>query len=94
MSDLAKGEYQMQLKNAYLLIGMVHNIPVKEMLEDISKAEVMGPLLDPTLWISNRQKMAEDKSVLEALLPVWKIAETIKSKTQAESVHPDPDGIQ
>ena len=45
-----------------------HDLP--KLLQAIERAEVMGPLLDPTLWRAKSKAMAEDRAAIEAAIPL------------------------
>lgn len=58
----------------------MHDIPA--LLEDIERAETVAPFLDPTLFLKKGKAMREDKSMLEAALPLWKLAEELKGRNK------------
>lgn len=46
-------------------------------LRDISTADTLGPMVDPTLWRDKHKAMYEDREVLEAALPLWKLGQRL-----------------
>jgi hypothetical protein len=70
------GEYQQTLLIVAFMMASLRSIDVPAAIEAIGKAETVGPVLDPTLYRANGQKMAEDKAMLEAALPLWRLANT------------------
>lgn len=60
-------------------------IDVPDMLRRIENAEAVGPILDPTLYRAQSQKMAEDKELLEAALPLWRMAQKMIAKAEGKS---------
>lgn len=56
------------------LIG--HDLP--DILAQIDKAETIGPFLDPTLYRQKAKAMEEDKQMLEAALPLWKMGKKLE----------------
>ncbi|MGH9462021.1 MAG: hypothetical protein ACRD1X_12430 [Vicinamibacteria bacterium] len=60
-------------------------VDVPDLLNRISRAETLGPLLDPTLWIRNHQAMEEDKELLEAALPLYNLAKMLQERALARA---------
>jgi hypothetical protein len=58
-------------------------IDIPQMLADIERADTLGPLLDPTLWMNKSEAMNQDRELLKAALPLWKLAK----KREAENGH-------
>lgn len=50
---------------------------LNDILNAIVRAETIGPMIDPTLWINKSQAMSEDKEVIKSALPLWKMARTL-----------------
>lgn len=44
----------------------MHDLP--KLIRDIDRADAVGPLLNPTLWIQKNQAMKQDRAVLAAAL--------------------------
>lgn len=87
---MSQTEYEMNLRLAYSQAGILAIIPIPDMINAINRAESVGPFLDPTLFMKNMDKMREDKKLLEALLPIWKLINKIKleSSTKASNIAP------
>lgn len=51
-----------------MMILSIHDI--EGIIKDIDRADVIGPFLDPTLWMNKNKSMMEDKEVFEAALPL------------------------
>jgi hypothetical protein len=49
---------------------MVSTLPLDEYLAAINRAEVTGPILDPTLWQKGHEKMEQVKRLAEAVAHV------------------------
>ena len=64
---MTREEYELTLRQAYLVAQMLRRVDVRGALDVISRAESIGPILDPTLWMRNSQKMHEDKAVVGIL---------------------------
>jgi hypothetical protein len=78
-----KEEYQMALQGVYLVAGMLTEFDIHTMLASIKRAEVMGPIIDPTLWIEKERKMREDKELLQAAMPLHQFGLMVQ-KVQAD----------
>jgi len=61
-------EYQSAVRTCALVAQMLAQHDIPQLLRDIGRADLVGPLLDPTLWLAKHQAMLEDKSLLEAAL--------------------------
>ena len=60
-------EYRGNLVAAYALVGALRSIDLAAMLDAISHAEALGPVLDPTLFREKGQALKEDKAVIAIL---------------------------
>lgn len=56
----------------------LHDLP--GILAAIERTEALGPLLDPTLYRDRSRAMWDDKEMLEAAMPLWRLAERLKEK--------------
>lgn len=66
-SKLSNSEYTQNLHLAWLLSSQLLGMPVDSMLAQARTADALGPILDPTSWRQNGQKLQEDIEMLEAL---------------------------
>lgn len=82
-----EARYQDTVMSCAMAAKMVIGFDIPKLLEDIEKAEIMGPMLDPTLYREKGKAMAEDKRILEAALPLWRIGKEME-KRQTEGVKP------
>lgn len=57
-----------------------HDLPA--LLAAISHAEIFGPMTDPTLYREKSQAMSEDKQILEAALPLWKLGRRLAERKE------------
>lgn len=78
-------EYQATVRSCALVGSMLAQYDLPELLQAIDRADTVGPMLDPTLWIKKHGAMDEDKRLLEAALPLWRWA-----KEQQELVAKEP----
>lgn len=71
-------EYQNAIKSVVLCSNMIAEHDLSKLLADIEFADSFGPILDPTLWREKHRAMLEDKKILEAALPLWRLAQAMK----------------
>ena len=83
----SQAEYQNTVMTCAMAARIMLALDIPKILEDIEKAEALGPMLDPTLYREKGQAMSEDKRILEAALPLWRICKKME-KRQAEGVKP------
>lgn len=67
-SVMTKEEYQASVAACYTCAAMLAQFDLREVLQRIETADVVGPILDPTLWMQNSDKMQEDKTAVKAAL--------------------------
>lgn len=60
--------YREALIGAYTLANLIRQSDVTELLAMIEHAGAFGPILDPTAWRANIDRLREDKSVIEILV--------------------------
>lgn len=66
--------YQSDLRLVAVAAAAISRIDIPGHLQHIERAEAVGPLIDPTLYRDKAEAMEEDKSLLEAALPLWRFA--------------------
>lgn len=59
--------YRRVMLRCYDALFLVASLPLDELQELQSKADSLGPILDPTAWRNNRDRAIEDQSVVRAL---------------------------
>lgn len=72
----------MMILNAARIVSLVD---VPDLLERIERADAVGGLIDPTLYREKHGAMMEDKQVLEAALPLWRLARDLAARAQART---------
>lgn len=75
-------EYQVTVGEVMLMAERLAQLGIPELLAAIERAEAMGPILDPTLWVAKNRAMQEDKELLLAALPLRNIAEVLHEKNK------------
>lgn len=80
-------EYAQAQSQITLLSIMVSQLPLDEMLEQISLTEARAPFLDPTLWIKGADKLAEVKALVRAAIPLKReVLRQIKAEGAARAL--------
>jgi hypothetical protein len=78
MSDAAKVlEYQQAVRTAVFAARMLQPHDLAGLIQAIDRADALGPLLDPTAWRERHQAMLEDREILEAALPLWRLGQRL-----------------
>jgi hypothetical protein len=77
-------EYQNTLRVCAMLSGLVGEHDIPKMLEMIERADSIGGMIDPTLYREKHGAMMEDKELLEAALPLWRIAKKFQERLQGK----------
>lgn len=70
--------YQAGLKIIIGQMSVISMIDVPGNLREIERAHSLGPILNPTLYRDNAEKMEEDKQIWLAALPLWNLAQKMK----------------
>lgn len=70
-------EYQAAVKSCVVACKLISAFDLPGMLTSIDRADSIGPLIDPTLWIKNSKAMREDREIIEAALPLWSLKEKL-----------------
>jgi len=56
----------------------LHDLP--RILEGMERAEAVGPLFNPTLYIEKEQAMREDKELVQAAMPLYRLARQLQTE--------------
>lgn len=83
-------EYQDALRACYICAQILRQHDLPQILNMMSRADSIGVMIDPTLWMQNHDKMEEDKTVVNAAMPLFRIAKQIEA-INAESVEANND---
>ena len=70
-------DYQDAIRACVMVGAMVSQYDLPEILAAISRAETIGPLVDPVLYIRKRKAMEQDKQLVEAALPLWRFTKEL-----------------
>ena len=81
------GEYREGLLLTYALAtGLARAVDVPAMLAAIEYSEAVAPIIDPTLYRDNAGCMGEDKAVLQAALPLWRLGKKVLERSVEEGL--------
>lgn len=61
-------DYRTTVLTTVLAARALAQLPIVKMLRDIETAEIVGPLMDPTLFREKGEAMRQDKLLLQAAL--------------------------
>lgn len=59
-------------------------LPLEDWLERMSRADTLGPILDPTLWMKAHEKMDKIRTIIEAALVLKKAVLKLQSEVGDE----------
>jgi hypothetical protein len=68
MPRITPGEYQMIQTELITMAATVQGFDLEGFLENISYADTMGPILDPTLWTKGSDRMHKIEQIARAAL--------------------------
>jgi hypothetical protein len=77
-------EYQNTLRICAMTAGLIGEHDIPKMLEMIERADSIGGMIYPTLYREKHGAMMEDKELLKAALPLWRMAKKFKEKPSSE----------
>ena len=60
-----------------LIMQVVVDMPLQEMAEEINRADVLGPVLDPTAWRDGAPAMREWAELLKPLIEFQRLSRKI-----------------
>lgn len=69
--------YQASVVGVWLLAGALADHDIPQLIEAIDRADAIGPMVDPTLYRAKSGKMQEDRELLVAALPLWKLGKKL-----------------
>lgn len=79
-------EYRASVVQILMAARLLVQVNIPKLLESIEYADAFGCFTDPTLWIKNRGKMNEDREIIEAALPLYRMAMKIKNMPETSNV--------
>ena len=64
-----KEEDYINIQNQILAIrGIIKDLPLTEFITAIDRADTLGPIIDPTLWIKGNNQMSKIRKLASCLL--------------------------
>ena len=70
---MTKEEYMATQQQVLMLASLTRELPLEDLLDWISRAESVGPVMNPTLYMQARGNMELVKELARALLTVKKV---------------------
>ena len=86
MTTTKQEDYQNAIGACMAAARIITLYDLPDLLNSIATADALGPILDPTLWIQNNQKMTEDRKIIEAAMPLWKLAKMLEERAKDEKL--------
>ena len=80
--------YQTAVRTVALAAKMISQFDLPQLLEDIARADIVGPIVDPTMWIQNGEAMRQDAAMLKAALPLHRLGKKLE---KCEDIDDDPE---
>lgn len=79
---LDKEAYLASVRACHTILALAATVqmPLDQVLGAMGRAEGMGPVLDPTLYKDKIKALLEDREVVEAVIPIWHLAQRLKAK--------------
>jgi hypothetical protein len=76
-----------------LVIGAGRTISMLDlpaMLQMMERTDALGPVLDPTLYREKHRAMESDRQILEATLPLWRLARRAQLDAEPSQIQHRP----
>lgn len=74
-----ESEYRIQLQSIFSLAALVRQLKIADILQAITRAETLGPILDPTTYLKAATSLEWQKRTVEAALQFQQAIEEIAS---------------
>lgn len=79
---------QAEHRAAFAVVGMAGRLLLQydldQLLKDMEHSEDFGCFFDPTAWMNNIEKLKQDREVIEAALPLWRLAKKLKDRAEGK----------
>lgn len=74
-------EYESQLQQLGMVAQLIADVPIADLLNHVTHAETLGPLLEPTAWIrGGGDNLRDARDLLEAAQPLVEFGSTLKKR--------------
>jgi len=67
--------YRVAMESIVMAANLIRQYDLPGMIESINFADRVGPFVDPTMYMHNAHLMHKSKEIIEAALPLWRLAE-------------------
>jgi hypothetical protein len=78
-------EYAQAQQQVLMMAHIVRGIPLAAMLNAISRADSIGPIVDPTLWMHGHQNMHKIERLASALRKFQAVVEEVMPGMEVEN---------
>lgn len=76
-------EYESHLQRLAMAAQLVADVPIAELLNHITHAETIGPLLEPTAWIrGGGDNLRDARDLVEAAAPFVRFGRQLEKKAR------------
>ena len=72
--EIGGDEYEAELRKLWLMYSLLLHMPLQQMIEWASRADTIGPIVDPTLWREKGGKLRQDTKLMQAFRSVQLLA--------------------
>lgn len=80
---LSAAQYEAGLEMLAQAFRLVQLVPIEPLREHLSKAETLGPILDPTAYMrGGRERLQDQRDVIEAAAAVWKAVDRVRARME------------
>lgn len=76
---MSADEYRQHLTQIIAAARLLEHVPAEEILNSMSRADSIGPILNPTLWSQKHEAMENDGAIVRAALPLIAIARKLRA---------------
>ena len=80
-------EYESQLQRLAMAAQLIADVPIADLLNHVTHAETVGPIIEPTAWIrGGGDNLRDARDLLEAASPLVSFgAKLVQRATEKES---------
>lgn len=65
---MEQSEYRIQLQAVFSSAALIRQLKLHDLLQAMNRAETLGPILDPTLYLKSFTSLGWQKRIVEATL--------------------------
>ena len=65
---MERSEYNVQLRSIFNMAALIQGLHIQEVLDAMNRAETLGPITDPSLYLMAQNQLGWQKETVEAAL--------------------------